>query len=107
MEYTLATTFTRNKAQFRQLRRDEATPNRPAQAIYERVHFDTGTPRVVSFEVVQIKVMSERTIAGNFIPEHEEYPGDEKFGRIAWCFPTLEAAEIRYNNLLNKEPING
>ena len=94
METTLPIEIRKSNAVRRQLER-----NGP-YAVYRIWHFEKdGLERPVSFEVITIKFQNAREIKGNFIAAHEEYPGDEKFGRIAWCYPTADLAYAKFNQL--------
>lgn len=37
-------------------------------------------------EVFKIKIEKGREMRGKWYPAHEKYPGNEDFGRWAWCF---------------------
>jgi hypothetical protein len=38
------------------------------------------------YEVFYVKISRERFVFGNDYPEKEAYPGNEDFGKTAWCF---------------------
>lgn len=51
-------------------------------------------------EVFKIKIAPEAEIYGKKYPEREVYPGNEDFGKIAWCFTrNIKEAENKYNLL--------
>jgi len=55
------------------------------------------------YEVFKIKIMPETEIFGKIIPEREKFPGNEDFGKFAWCLSSREKAEEIYNNLIEKK----
>jgi hypothetical protein len=53
-------------------------------------------------EVFKIKIEKEKEIFGRHYPEQEKYPGNEDFGKWAWCFSGKNArkdAREYYNKL--------
>lgn len=51
------------------------------------------------FEVFRVEVQKASTIMGRSYEAHEIYPGNEKFGSIAWSYHSLELAMERFNVL--------
>jgi hypothetical protein len=51
------------------------------------------------YEVFRIEVQPDSTIIKTFYPAHEIYPGNEKFGSIAWCYHDKKMAMERYEVL--------
>ena len=51
------------------------------------------------YEVFRIKVSKEKTMFGKTYPKREVYPGNEDFGKTAWCFNNEENAKRRYDSL--------
>lgn len=47
------------------------------------------------FEAFERRVASDRTISGMFVQAHVLFPGDEAFGRWAWCTRSLPLAEAK------------
>ncbi len=55
-----------------------------------------------AFEVFKVKLSKPHPKAQNDLDNYdlvEKFPGDEDFGKSAWTFRTLEAAEKRYATL--------
>jgi hypothetical protein len=66
-------------------------------AIYE-IRRVKGTNK--GYEVFKIRVAKAHTWPnGNHTPEHESYPGDEQFGKIAWYFMELNGAQKRFEEI--------
>lgn len=57
------------------------------------------SPNVIRYEVFKIKIKPAITINGKRIPPHERFPGNEDFGKWAWCCWDLVAAKKRFNEL--------
>jgi hypothetical protein len=51
------------------------------------------------YEVFRIEIQPDSTIMKRFYPAHEIYPGNEKFGSIAWCYHDKTLAMERYSVL--------
>ncbi len=56
----------------------------------------------LAFEVIIVQKGEEYEMAGMKIEAHEYAPGNEQFGMKGWSFSTLEKAEIKFKELLNK-----
>jgi hypothetical protein len=54
------------------------------------------------WEVFLVQTMGESEFRGTHYPPHELYPGNEDFGRTAWCFSTRERADHKYDRLTHK-----
>jgi len=63
--------------------------------LYEQVY----TKTLSYYEVFKKVIAKETTIAGNFIPEHIAFPGNEDFGKTAWTFRDKEKAIAKFNRL--------
>lgn len=48
------------------------------------------------WEVFKIKVRKDATVFNKFVPAHEIYPGNEDFGKFAWCYDDEKDARERY-----------
>jgi hypothetical protein len=88
---TLSTELTSKGWSFKQLQRSGNV------AIYQR-SFNV----MDYYETIIVQERKEYIIAGNTIPEHEAYPGDEEFGITAWCFVSLESATKKFNQLVEE-----
>jgi len=55
------------------------------------------------YEVFRVKILPEGEIMGNPVPEREKFPGNEDFGKFAWCLSSREKADEIYNNLIEKK----
>lgn len=64
---------------------------------------DTPDSAPTNWEVFEMRVNRERTIAGVTIPEGEAYPGDEAFGVWAWCYNSLALALRKASQVEGKE----
>lgn len=51
------------------------------------------------YEVFLIKVSKEAEVFGKTYPDREVYPGNEDFGRTAWCFAKKDKAMRKYNEI--------
>ena len=51
------------------------------------------------YEVFIIKVRPKETIFGREYPQREAYPGNEDFGKTAWCFSNKKNALRKYEEL--------
>lgn len=51
------------------------------------------------YEVFRIKIEEPKEMFGKLYPRREIYPGNEDFGKWAWCFSDKESAEKRYDAL--------
>lgn len=51
-------------------------------------------------EVFKVQQEKEGEIEGRYYPSREVYPGNDDFGKTAWCFRNYDQAEERYNNML-------
>lgn len=51
------------------------------------------------YEVFRIQVSPPTNMFGREYPEREVYPGNEDFGKNAWCFNNKGLAEELYINL--------
>jgi hypothetical protein len=71
-------------------------------AVYQRFYNDD---RPKDFEVFRITILKEGTkVFNNTITEDtEQYPSNERFGKTAWTFDTLELAMARYNKLIAED----
>lgn len=49
------------------------------------------------YEVFRIKIAEAAEIFGKSYPKREVYPGNEDFGKTAWCYKQKENAIRRYN----------
>jgi len=50
-------------------------------------------------EVFIVQKKEKRNIFGTWYPAHELYPGNEDFGKTAWCYTDRNLAEKRYEGL--------
>jgi hypothetical protein len=61
---------------------------------------------VVYYEVFKIRLKTARKVALNSgildVREGEEYPSKKCFGNMAYCCSTLEVAQKRYEQILEK-----
>lgn len=51
------------------------------------------------YEVFRIKIRPAEEAFGREYPEREIYPGNEDFGKFAWCYSQYENALRKYNKL--------
>lgn len=51
------------------------------------------------YEIFKVKVSPPAEMFGKSYPEREVYPGNEDFGKTAYCCTSKERAERRYQNL--------
>lgn len=51
------------------------------------------------WEVFHIVIRKESEAFGKTYPKREVYPGNEDFGKTAWCYKDEALAWKRYNNL--------
>lgn len=51
------------------------------------------------YEVFKRKFVEDSEVFGRHYPAHEQYPGNEDFGKIAWCMKSREKARRRFNEL--------
>ncbi len=49
------------------------------------------------YEVFRIKIKEEASVFGKAYPRREGYPGNEDFGKTAWCFNDEALAEKMYD----------
>jgi len=54
------------------------------------------------WEVFLVQTIGESEFRGTHYPPHELYPGNEDFGRTAWCFSKKEGADHKYTQLTRK-----
>ena len=55
------------------------------------------------FEVFKVQVSPAVDAFGRSYPEREVYPGNEDFGKTAWCISHLENAIKKYNALVQNQ----
>lgn len=79
---------------FEQVKREENV------AIYKKT--DKKIPSIIYYEAIHIRKHGDYTIGGVTIPAGERYPSDREFGLYAWNCCSLERAEFRFNEFLNK-----
>ena len=51
------------------------------------------------YEVFLIQIRKESEAFGNHYPEREAYPGNEDFGKTAWCYNSPQRAKAKYSKL--------
>lgn len=51
------------------------------------------------WEVFKIKVSEESKVFDKTYPKREVYPGNEDFGKTAWCYSDEASALRMYNNI--------
>ena len=51
------------------------------------------------YEVFKRKFVQATEAFGRTYEEHEVYPGNEDFGKIAWCIRSEDRAWARYNRI--------
>lgn len=75
-------------------------------AMYSQTYTDCDEPRIVSYEVFQIKTQKEaiRNIGGAMVKfaAKEKFPTDEDFGYTAWSITDVKKAEERFEELTRK-----
>ena len=54
------------------------------------------------WEVFLVQTMGASEFRGTFYSPHELYPGNEDFGRTAWCFSGKKRADHKYARLTRK-----
>lgn len=54
------------------------------------------------FEVFKVQVSPQSDVFGVTYPEREVYPGNEDFGKTAWCYRNKEKAHQKYMNLTSR-----
>ena len=54
------------------------------------------------YEVFKVKVLPATEMFGNPVPEREKFPGNEDFGKFAWCLSSREKADEIYDGLIKK-----
>lgn len=52
------------------------------------------------YEVFQVQVAPARDVFGTELPERETYPGNEDFGKTAWCYTGYEGALRKFDRLV-------
>jgi hypothetical protein len=98
----LETEFLKNGFRFRLLRRDGDV------AIFHKVALKGGHHPVsfdAGFETVRVGRHDGYEIAGVQVEPAETLPGNEQWGMKGWSFPTLFAAELKFEELLGKTPV--
>lgn len=85
--------FSENGLFLQQVKRTQHT------AMYS-VHLEKGSP-ITGYEVIRIRIIPEEKIKGTIIPEHERYPGNEKFGKDGFSWITREQAERCFSEMEN------
>ena len=78
----------KNNLTLRQIRRNDK------KAIYS-VSLP-GSDKIVGYEVWKVIISKEQQCFGKTIPEREQPPSNECFGKKAWSFPTIELAEKNF-----------
>ena len=58
--------------------------------------------RMPTYEVVVIQESAGRVIAGRVLSASEHTPSSAKWGTLGWTFTTLETAQQRYHELLER-----
>lgn len=86
---TLKTNFSSKGFKFTMLKREKN------KAIFLKSKADG----VKSYEVIMIGKHNGYTLAGNFIPPAEIYPGTNNWGNRGFTFTSLEAAEAKFKKL--------
>jgi hypothetical protein len=56
------------------------------------------------YEVFRIAMQEATEIFGNHVPKKEAYPGNEKFGTIAWSFRDKDSAMAMYRRIPDHLP---
>lgn len=51
------------------------------------------------YEVFRVQVAPARNVFGSELPERETYPGNEDFGKTAWCYTQYEHAKKKFDRL--------
>lgn len=54
----------------------------------------------LAYEVITIKVAKPMVAFGKAYPEREVSPANEDFGFTCWTYPTLDQAQVRFNELV-------
>lgn len=57
--------------------------------------------KLISYEVMLIRIKPGRHIKGKWIEAREKFPSDEGFGYFAWIYKTMEGAWKKYNSIEN------
>jgi hypothetical protein len=70
-------------------------------AIFKGTRTDHGE-QSETFEVIMIQSHNGLEIHGNKVPPSEFRPSDSQWGTKAWTFQSIEAANIKFNNILLK-----
>jgi len=55
------------------------------------------------YEVFKIKIAPEEIVFGKTYPERETYPGNEDFGKTAWCYRNKALAWQKYRSITQGE----
>ena len=53
----------------------------------------------LAYEVFQIKIQKAGEMFGKWYPARERFPGSEAFGKWAWSYSTMEAAQVKFEEL--------
>lgn len=67
--------------------------------INNRIH-----AKIVGYEVFRISVIPSCEYRGQIIPTYEQFALNEDFGKTAWAWPTLVAANKNFEELVSKYP---
>ncbi len=70
-------------------------------AVFERWKDSSPSPH---FEVIRIVIQPATEIQGHAIEEGEKYPGSSQFGTMAWSYPTLDKAMVKFAELTKVVP---
>lgn len=67
-------------------------------AIYRKIK----GPEYSGYEVVKVRVCKAKQINGYSYPDREFYPSSEEWGTYGWTYGTLEAAQAKFEALLEE-----
>jgi hypothetical protein len=94
MQYkTVPTEFKKKGFVYKQIKRSGSV------AIFQQTR--TGST-ISNYEVVKIGKHNGYTMGGSYIEPAETYPGSSLWGICAWTCQSLEAAECRYDKLVDQ-----
>ena len=76
-------------------------------SVYKQVKREDHKAMYVSedgnYEIFKVIVKPAIVIFDNELPEREHYPGNEDFGKFAWCTRDRKRAEEIYNGIIKEE----
>lgn len=93
----LADSITKNQVLYELIKRNDDF------AIFSLKYPNAEDPKkIVGYNTIIIQKYPEQYIREKLYPPREKFPHKETWEKKAWSYSTLEAAEKKYNELLNR-----